>query len=217
MRRKAVPTMPQISTQAVVMPSAQRVSASRLPKTRLWTAEEFYRLLDEGYFLGQRVELLEGEIIEMAAQKNWHALGVALGDDEFRKAFGPNNWVRVQMSLDLTPYSVLDPDLAVIAGSKRQNATLANPKTALLIMEVAVTTLRFDRLWKGSLYARVGIADYWILNVKDRQLEIYRKPVPDPKAHFGYSYDDVMYLDEKKSISPLAKPKAKIRVADMLP
>jgi len=201
----------------VLMPAVQRVTVSGTPKTRRWSAEEFYRLLDEGYFLGQRVELLEGEIIEMAAQKNWHAIGIGLGDQALRKAFGPQYWVRVQMSLDLTPNSVLDPDLAVIAGTIRQNATVTNPKNALLVMEVAVTTLRYDRLWKGSLYARVGIEDYWILNVKDRQLEVYRKPVPDAKARYGYAYDDVMYLDEKKWITPLAKPKAKIRVADMSP
>jgi Uma2 family endonuclease len=202
---------------AATMPSAKRVTVPTEPKTRRWTAEEFYRLLDEGYFLGQRVELLEGEIIDMAPQKNFHALGITLGEHALQKAFGPRYWVRVQASLDLTPYSVLDPDLAVIPGSPRQNATVNNPTTALLLMEVSETTLRYDRLWKGSLYARVGILDYWILNVKDRQLEVYRKPVPDAKARFGYSYAEVMYLDEKKAISPLAKPKAKIRVADMLP
>lgn len=217
MRRRMVSNMTKEIAKAAVMPSVQRLTASNAPNTRRWSAEEFYRLLDEGYFLGQRVELLEGEIIEMAAQKNWHALGIGLGDDELCKAFGPNYWVRVQMSLDLTPYSVLDPDLAVIAGTKRQNATVTNPTSALLIMEVSVTTFRYDRLWKGSLYARVGIADYWILNVKDRQLEVYRKPVPDAKSRYGYAYDDVMYLDEKQRIAPLAKPKAKIRVADMLP
>src|SRR4030095_13683217 len=120
-------TMPKVIAKAVVMPSAQRVSTSSAPKYRRWSAEEFYRLLDEGYFLGQRVELLEGEIIEMAPQKNWHALGIALADDELRKAFGANFWVRVQMTLDLTPYSALGQDLAVIAGRQRQNATVATP------------------------------------------------------------------------------------------
>lgn len=209
--------MPTTAVKPMAVPSAQRVSSASVPKTRRWSAEEFYRLLDEGYFLNQRVELLEGEIIEMAPQKNWHALGIGLADDELRRAFGPNYWVRVQMLLDLTPFSVLDPDLAVIAGTKRQNATAANPKSALLVLEVAVTTLRYDRLWKCSLYARVGVEDYWILNVKDRQLEVYRKPAPDAKARYGYAYSDVMYFDEKKSIAPLEKPKAKIRVADMLP
>lgn len=202
---------------AEIMPSAERVSTSTGPKTRRWSAEEFYRLLDEGYFLGQRVELLEGEIIEMAAQKNWHALGITLTEDALRRVFGPKFWVRVQMSLDLTPYSVLDPDLAVIPGSPRQNATVSNPTTALLIVEVAESRLQYDRKWKGSLYATVGIADYWILNLKSRELEVYRRPMPDTKSCFGFSYADAEYLSAKQRIAPLAKPKAKIRVADLLP
>ena len=210
MRRKS-PTM----TSA--MPSVQRVTVSTGPKRRRWTSKELYRMLDLGFFQNQRVELIEGEIIEMASQKNLHALGITLGEDALRAAFGPKYWVRVQASLDLTPYSVPDPDLAVIAGPPRQHATVANPTSALLIVEVSETTLRYDRLWKGSLYAMVGIADYWILNLKSRQLEVYRKPIPDPKARYGYAYDDVAYLDEKQRIAPLAKPKVKVRVADMLP
>jgi Uma2 family endonuclease len=202
---------------ATVVPSAARVSTASGPKTRRWTAGEFYRLLDEGYFYNQRVELLEGEIVEMAAQKNLHALGISLVEDALRAAFGPNYWVRVQASLDLTPYSVLDPDLAVITGSPRQNATVANPTTALLVVEVSESTLRHDRLWKGSLYARVGIEDYWILNLVDRQLEVYRQPARDPKARYGFSYKDKSELRSKDRIAPLAKPKAKIRVADLLP
>src|SRR5262245_57260870 len=142
MRHRMVSAMTRKIGKAAVMPSVERVSAASGPQSRRWSAKEFYRLLDEGYFLDQRVELLEGEIIEMGAQRNLHALGIGLADDELRRGFGANYWVRVQMSLDLTPYSVLDPDLAVIAGSKRQNATAANPKGALLIVEVSVTTLQ---------------------------------------------------------------------------
>jgi Uma2 family endonuclease len=200
-----------------IMPSAERVTVSIEPKKWRWSAEEFYRLLDEGHFEGKRVELLEGEIVQMAAQKNWHALGIALGERALQRAFGPKFWVRVQMSLDLTPYSVVDPDLAVIPGTPRENATEENPTSALLIVEVSETTLQTDRFWKGSLYALVGIADYWILRVKARQLEVHRKPVPDAKAIYGYSYSQVMCLNEKQRVTPLAKPKATIRVADMLP
>lgn len=202
---------------ATVMPYAERATDSTSPKTRRWTAEEFYRLLDEGYFNGQRVELLEGEIIEMSAQRNVHAIGIGLGEIALQKAFGPRFWVRVQMSLDLTPYSVIDPDLAVIAGTIRQNATPNNPTTALLVTEVAESSLSKDRLWKGSLYAAVGITDYWILNLKSRELEVYRQPRIDPKAHFGYSYSDIDYLGAKQRVAPLARPKSKVRVADLLP
>src|SRR5438270_803743 len=88
-------------------------------RRRLWTAKEMYRLLDLGFFNGQRVELIEGEIFVMASQKNFHAMGITLTEDALRAAFGPGYWVRVQMSLDLTPHSVPDPDLAVVAGNIR--------------------------------------------------------------------------------------------------
>lgn len=73
------------------------------PKQRRWTREEFYKLLDLGFFLEQRVELIEGEIVQMPAQKNLHAIGISLADHTLQAAFGPGYWVRVQMSLDLTP------------------------------------------------------------------------------------------------------------------
>src|SRR5262249_43730922 len=104
--------------------------------------------------------------------------------DALRAAFGPGFWVRPLGSLDLTPISGPDPDLAVVPGSHRQ-PSLNKTTTALLIVEVSEATLAFDRHEKGSLYAQVGIADYWILNLPDQQLEVRRNPVADSAARFG--------------------------------
>lgn len=183
----------------------------------LWTAKKFYRLVDRNFFLNRRVELIEGVIYEMAAQKNYHAISISLTHDVLRVVFGPACWVRVQMSLDLTPYSVVDPDLAVIAGSLRDNATINNPTSALLIVEVSETTLYQDRRIKGSLYAKAGIQDYWIVNLKRRVLEVRRNPGPDSKARFGASYQQRMILSPNDAVSPLALPQAQIKVADLLP
>jgi Uma2 family endonuclease len=187
------------------------------PQQRKWTREEFYRLLDLGFFVDQRVELIEGEIIQMAAQKNFHAISMALTNDELRAAFGPGFWVRVQMSLDLTPYSVPDPDLAVVPGTPRSNMTQANPTSALLITEVSETTLAYDRRTKGSFYAVAGIADYWIVNLVDRQLEIYPNPVPDAQQIYGMGYAGVVILGPRDHATPLAAPHAKVLVANLLP
>ncbi len=186
-------------------------------QTRPWTREEYYRLADLGFFLEQRVELIAGEIIQMPPQKNWHALGITLTEDALRTAFGPGYWVRVQMSLDLTPHSVPDPDLAVIAGSPRTHARANNPTTSLLLVEVSDSTLAYDRRTKGSLYACAGIADYWILNLADRQLEVYRHPQPDNKARFGFCYTDEIDLGPTDEVSPLALPQARIKIVDLLP
>lgn len=187
------------------------------PRIKRWTADEVYRLLELGFFTGQRVELLGGEILEMAAQSNLHAQSIGLTDEALRRAFGPNYWVRVQMSLDLSPDSVPDPDLVVISGSIRDNAGRKNPTSALLIVEVSETTLWHDRNHKGSLYASVGINDYWIVNVDKRWLEVHRNPVVDQTKVFKFAYKDIAFLEPSDSVSPLAMPQASIKVADLLP
>jgi Uma2 family endonuclease len=166
---------------------------------------------------GHRVELIGGEIIEMPAQKNWHAFAVGGTEDALRAAFGPNYWVRGQMSLDLSPHSVPDPDVAVIAGSRLTHTSRNNPTSALLIVEVADTTLAYDRGAKGSLYAASGIADYWIVNIPDKQLEVYRDPVADSTAPFGFRYDTRTILAAGDFVTPLALPSGQIAVADLLP
>ena len=182
-----------------------------------WTADEFYLALDAGAFIDRRVQLIDGEILEMASMKNWHALGVAALDDILSREFGPGYWVRVQMSIDLSPHSLPDPDIAVIAGGYRSHRGPNNPTTALLLVEVSDTTLRYDRRVKTSLYAAAGIADYWILNLVDRQLEVYREPVPDPNARFGWVYASRSDLLPGATISPLSLPGASIAIADLLP
>jgi Uma2 family endonuclease len=187
------------------------------PRRRLWTRKEYYRLSALGFFRGQRVELIEGVIVQMPAQKNFHPLTITLAQDALRAAFGPGYWVRVQASLDLRPYSVPDPDLAVVKGNPRDYQTPKNPRTALLLVEVSDTTLRYDRVVKFSLYALVGIADYWIINLVDRQLEVYRNPVPDKSQKYGWGYADEMILTAADFATPLAAPQARVAVADLLP
>jgi hypothetical protein len=115
------------------------------PSPRSWDAEELYRMLDLGWFQDRRVELLGGEMVEMPAQNNLHGAAVTLTADALRAAFGAGHWVRVQMSLDLSPHSVPDPDVAVIPGSPRGvTPTSPNPTTALLGVEVSDTTLSTD-------------------------------------------------------------------------
>jgi Uma2 family endonuclease len=187
------------------------------PRALVWTAEEYYRLGEAEWFQGKRVELIGGEIIEMPPQMNWHALGIGKTEHALRTAFGPNFWVRGQMSLDLSPLSVPDPDVAVIAGAMQTHRTRANPRTALLVVEVAETTLSYDRNAKASLYAASGIADYWIINILGAQLEVYRDPVANPQARFGHNYSSLTILRAGDVVSPLALPGVSIQVADLLP
>jgi Uma2 family endonuclease len=177
----------------------------------------FYRMVEMAGHDRLRVELIDGEVFEMPPQKNWHALGVSLTQDVLTALFGPNFWVRAQASLDLSPYSVPDPDIAVVPGSIRQWIQEENPTTALLIVEVSDTTLAYDRGRKASLYAASGIADYWILNLEDRQLEVHRQPQPDASQHFGHGYGQRIVLGPTDRIAPLALPGSEVTVGDLLP
>ncbi len=187
-----------------------------MPQRFRITRPIYYRMLDIGLLDGARVELIDGEILEMPAQKNLHASGVLLVLDALRAVFGKGYWIRPQNSLDLSPLSVPDPDVAVVPGDPKTPAP-DNPTGALLIVEVADSSLAYDRSIKASLYAVSSIADYWILNLVDRQLEVYRQPVPDATQRFGFQYSIRTIHDPDETVSPLAAPQASILVEDLLP
>ena len=87
----------------------------------------------------------------------------------------------------------------------------------MLVVEVALSRLGFDREHKGSLYARAGIRDYWIVNLADRRIEVYRAPIPDAAATFGWRYRNVTEHGSAEDVSPLAAPAAPNAVAELLP
>ena len=124
------------------------------PRTRKWTRAEYYRMADLGMFRDQRVELIEGTIVQMPPQKNFHVIGIGLVEQRPRAAFGPRYWVRIQAPLHLGPRSAPEPDVAVVPGGSRDYTRTGHPTTALLIVEVSETTLAYDRGRKASLYAR---------------------------------------------------------------
>src|SRR5690349_11576888 len=106
-------------------------TTSNEPRPHRWTREQFYQMLDLGWFQDQRVELIDGEILDTPSQKNYHGAAITQSMDALRVAFGTGFWVRNQLSLDLSPYSVPDPDLAVVPGSPQGvTAATPNPTTA---------------------------------------------------------------------------------------
>jgi Uma2 family endonuclease len=186
------------------------------PRPYRWTREEYLQMIDLGWFADKRVELIRGEVIEMPSQYDLHLAAIIKGLDALRLAFGSGYTVRPQGSLDLSPHGIPDPDLAVTAGSLAGVArTIA--KSALLVVEVSDSSLAYDRNHKAPLYAAGGIADYWIVNLVQCQLEVYRDPVADSTQLFGFRYNSRMILDPADVVSPLAAPQASIAVADLLP
>lgn len=199
----------------IVPVSTIRSAKTSGPTIHRWTREEYFRLSELGWFAGQKVELVEGRIVHVPAQKNPHAFSVHQTQKALEAVFGPSFWVRAQMSLNLGRISVPDPDIAVVAGAPTAQGDY--PTSALLVVEVSETTLAYDRGRKGRTYARAGIADYWIVNLVDRQLEVHRNPIREPSRRPRYRYRDVTVLRPTDVVAPLALPQAAVRVSDLLP
>jgi Uma2 family endonuclease len=124
--------------------------------------------------------------------------------------------VRAQLPVALDDESEPEPDVSVVPGDPRDYRD-AHPARPVLIVEVALSRLRFDREHKGSLYARARVADYWIVNIPDRRLEVYREPAPDGAARFGWRYGHAAALGPDERVAPLALPGAAVTVAELLP
>jgi Uma2 family endonuclease len=166
-----------------------------------------------GFFHGQRVELIEGEIIVLSPQ-NWpHSSTVDRVGEVLRRILGTGFWVRTQIPLNL---GTSDPELDVSVVLGRREDYSDHPTTAVLIVEVSDSTLAYDRSRKASLYARAGIADYWIVNLVDKQLEVRRDPRPDPSQYYGHGYASVTILVPPAVVNPLAAPQVSLAVADLL-
>lgn len=183
---------------------------------RRWKRAEYERLVDLGVFEGDPVELIGGHLIVAEPQNSPHATAVGAADDALRAVLPSGFIVRAQMPIALDDESAPEPDLAVVAG-RRADYGHGHPTRAVLVVEVAASSLHFDRHDKGSLYARARIAEYWIVNLIDRVLEVYRDPEPDPAAPHGWRYRSVSRLASPAVVAPVALPGAQVRVADLLP
>jgi Uma2 family endonuclease len=177
---------------------------------RLWTRAEYERLAESGILTeDDRVELIDGVIYKLTAQKSGHANTVDVAQETLRDAFGRGYRVRVQLPMALGEASEPEPDVAVVAGG-RGDFQHAHPSSASLVVEVADATLTYDRRVKAPPYARAGLPEYWVLNLIANQLEVHRDPSPT-------GYKNVSILKRGDHIAPLAKPDASIAVADLLP
>jgi Uma2 family endonuclease len=183
-------------------------------RTRRWSRREYERLTDQGFFRAdERLELIEGQLIFKEPQNTPHVAAVALAADALRAAFGPGWFIRQQFPIALDDWSEPEPDISVVPGSPRDYLP-AHPDRPVLIVEIAESRLGFDRGTKAPIYARAGVADYWIVNLVDRVLEIYRDP---QRSGRQWRYRSGERVGPDGEVSPLAAPGVRIRVADLLP
>lgn len=185
------------------------------PHERLWTREEYDKLVAENFFLNERVELIWGRIIKMPPMLSNHAMGINLAEIALEAAFGQGFMVRTQQPLNLPNVSAPEPDLAVVPGGPRDYPD--HPTSALLVVEVSDSTLRHDRNVKVPLYASASLQEYWIVNLVDKQLEVYRDPQPDTANPENSKYGKLIALEPDDTVSPLAAPGSQIKVSNLLP
>ncbi|CUU34884.1 Endonuclease, Uma2 family (restriction endonuclease fold) [Armatimonadetes bacterium DC] len=195
---------PHVPQPAEVVPEAVR--------RYRFTPEQFEQLGALGLFQNQRVELIEGEIVQMPPVGPEHGSTVdqtmlSLG----RRLSGKSYYVRVQNPLRLggsEPY----PDIAIVPG-KPSDYRQQHPTTALLVIEIADTSLEYDRTEKMSLYASAGIPEYWIVNLVERCLEVYREPVSSVEGTaFNARYRALRYYSLDEVVRPLFEPTLEIPV-----
>ena len=183
---------------------------------RRWKRIEYDRLVDLGVFEGEPLELIAGQLIVAEPKGAYHSSAVSSAEYALRAGL-PSGWiVRTQQPVSLDDESEPEPDLAVVPG-RPGDYRHAHPARPALAVEVSDSSLHFDRQQKGSLYARAGIEDYWIVNLVDRVLEIYRDPGPDPSAVYGWRYQSVTTLTPPACAVPFAFASSRIVVADLLP
>jgi Uma2 family endonuclease len=181
------------------------------------TRIRYDRLIEAGIFGPEdRVELLDGLLVAREPQGGRHATAVALVRAALEKAFGRGYYVREEKPVALDEQSEPEPDVVVVPGRPRDYRD-AHPSRPVLVVEVADTSLALDRVRKGGLYARAGISDYWVLNLIDEVLEVYRERARASSARYGWKYEAVTLLRREAVVTPLAAPKARIRVAALLP
>jgi len=183
---------------------------------RRWTRREYDRLVELGMFAREPLELIGGELMVAEPQGSYHAGTVGLAGAVLTAAM-PRGWiVRIQLPVALDDESEPEPDLAVVPGAYA-DYLVAHPRRPALVIEVAESSLAFDRRVKGSLYARGGVPDYWIVNLVDRAVEVYRDPAPETGAAYGWSYRAVERLAPPGAVVALALPQVRIAVAYLLP
>jgi len=151
------------------MDSRQILEADHRPLKRA----EYDRLVALGVFEGERLELLYGRLVAMSPQDPKHTSPISQLTMILAPALASRAIVRVQCPYYATDESEPEPDLAVVPA---RSYKAAHPERAYLVVEVAVSSAKKDRVVKGPLYARSGVDEYWLVDVTSETVEVYREP-----------------------------------------
>lgn len=176
-----------------------------------WTVAEYHQMLASGIITPETpVELINGHIIEMVPQQPPHAATTDEGGDYLKALFSGKAKVRVQLPVSLPPDSEPEPDFAVVRiDANRYCDRHPGPQDIYLLIEVADSTLQKDRQYKSKLYAQAGIPDYWIINLKQNRVIIYRQPQDGV-------YQTEQILDASDTVKPSEFPNITVELKQLL-
>jgi Uma2 family endonuclease len=168
---------------------------------------EYDRLVELGFFdEDEKIELLDGVIVQMTPQGLEHAAAIEVLTHRLVLALATRARVRVQLPFAASDISEPEPDLAVVPlGDPR----LSHPEQALLLIEVADSSLGKDRRVKARIYAAAGVPEYWLVDVAGRSIEVRTDPGDDTYRH-------VRVMRQGETIRLQAFPDVEIAVSDIV-
>ncbi|SPF55495.1 conserved hypothetical protein [Candidatus Sulfopaludibacter sp. SbA4] len=194
------------------MPTAVIELPAKLDPTRKrWTRSEYDQLYSSARLDGQRLELIEGELIDKMGKNRPHGNSLRLLHQWLVGVFGwtvVSHEEPIDVAPEDNPTNEPEPDLSVTKRDLSSFRENPRPEDLRLVVEVADSSLGLDLTTKAALYARAGIVEYWVLDVAGRRLIVHR----DPQAG---RYRSVVAYGEHESVAPLGAPKSFLRVGDV--
>lgn len=180
-------------------------------ETYRFSREEFEHLAETGFFDHEdRVELLNGELILMAPLGKRHVVAVRRLLKHLVIHFGEVATVDCQSALIISEWSEPQPDLLLLDPAVDTRGEIGRAEDVFVVIEVADSTMRYDSRTKLAAYAQAGIREYWIVNLGDNTLDVYRQPQGD-------AYAINKRFERGTSVAPEAFPDRRIEVADIIP
>lgn len=181
-------------------------------KLHMWTVDDYHRMIATQILIAEnKVELLEGQIIEMSPQLPPHSATTQVASDYLRELLAGKATIRVQLPVTVRPNSEPEPDIAVVRiNPQRYVNSHPIPDDIFLLVEVADSTLSKDRNQKSRTYAKAKIPEYWVLDVISQQVYVFREPGKD-----GYGQESV--LDVDTTLSLVAFPEIEVEIKQLFP
>ena len=192
--------------------------AVRQTTIRTFSLEEYHWLIEHGFFHeDERVELIQGILHQMSPKGLRHAACLTRGLRIFNAALSDRACVRAQDPITL-PDSNSEPEPDLVVAQRREDDYASHhplPENVLLVIEIANSSLDYDRRVKVPLYAAAGISEYWLVNLQEDKIEVYREPTTPALGTPYYRQRQISSVQD--TVTPTHFPDCAIPVADLLP